>query len=84
MTNFLPKRTKWPLDVTLHFNTHLVGDVKHQMAVSGFKYDASKNDGSPYAQLSFLQAAYLAACLAELNVSKIQNIVKRRQRGTPW
>eukprot|EP00957_Ditylum_brightwellii_P089293 6799040-Ditylum_brightwellii.AAC.1 len=81
MTNFLPKRTKWPLDVTLHFNTHLVGDVKHQIAVSGYRYNASQNDGSPYAQLSFLQAAYSAACLAKLNVSKIQNIVKKETAG---
>eukprot|EP00957_Ditylum_brightwellii_P006306 478456-Ditylum_brightwellii.AAC.1 len=51
------------------------------MAVSGYKYDATRNDGSPYVQLSFLQAAYSAACLAELNVSKIQNIVKKETAG---
>eukprot|EP00957_Ditylum_brightwellii_P045822 3476776-Ditylum_brightwellii.AAC.1 len=44
MTNFLPKKGKWPLDVTLHFNTHLVDDVKHQMTVSNYKYIASNND----------------------------------------
>eukprot|EP00957_Ditylum_brightwellii_P157911 12020094-Ditylum_brightwellii.AAC.1 len=34
MTNFLPKKGKWPFDVTLHFNTHLMDDVKQQTTVS--------------------------------------------------
>eukprot|EP00957_Ditylum_brightwellii_P057060 4324548-Ditylum_brightwellii.AAC.1 len=81
MTNFLPKKKQWPLDVTLHFNTHLIEDVKHQMTVRNYQYAVSRNDGSPYSQLLFLQEAYSAACLAELNVSTIQNIIKKGTAG---
>jgi hypothetical protein len=39
LTSFLPKRRDWSIDVTQHFLSHLVIDVRDQMKGQGHVYD---------------------------------------------
>eukprot|EP00957_Ditylum_brightwellii_P117457 8958468-Ditylum_brightwellii.AAC.1 len=65
MTNFLPKKENWGLDVTQHFITHLVPEIKQQMTADKFAYDSTTAAKDPFTQIMNLQTAYAAAVMAE-------------------
>jgi uncharacterized Zn finger protein (UPF0148 family) len=82
LTSFLPKSESWAIDVTQHFLSHLVVDVRDQMKGQGHTYDSSKASRAPFAQISALQRAFSAAVLAELNLQRVRNIAQQEVKST--
>jgi hypothetical protein len=82
LTNFLPKTASWSIDVTQHFLSHLVVDIRDQMKGQGHTYDPSIASRAPFAQISTLQSAFSAAILAELNLQRVRNIAQQEVKST--
>lgn len=76
MTNFLPKNQNWILDVTQHFNTHLIERIRLQMHATGYLYNSATANRDGYSQMMYLQAAFAKATSAENNIDQIQQIAK--------
>ncbi len=68
LTSFLPKSRDWSIDVTQHFLSHLVTDVRDQMKGQGHFYDPATATRAPFAQISTLQTSFSSAILAESNI----------------
>eukprot|EP00957_Ditylum_brightwellii_P074481 5659545-Ditylum_brightwellii.AAC.1 len=81
MTNFPPKNKDWRMDVTQHFVTHLIPQLKEQMKSDGYVYDSMKNTRKPIDQVSSLQTAYVAANTAEQNLNRLKSLVKQETSG---
>jgi hypothetical protein len=76
MTNFLPKHENWILDVTQHFNTHLIERIRLQMHATGYLYNSATANRDGYSQMMYLQSAFAKATSAENNIDQIQQIAK--------
>jgi hypothetical protein len=83
LTNFLPKSNSWSIDVTQHFLSHLVIDIRDQMKGQGHTYDPpATSSRAPFAQISALQAAFSAAILSETNLQRVRNIAQQEVKST--
>jgi uncharacterized Zn finger protein (UPF0148 family) len=82
LTSFLPKNMEWSIDVTQHFLSHLVVDVRDQMKGQGHQYDPATASRAPFAQISALQTAFSAAILAETNLQRVRNIAQQEVKST--
>jgi hypothetical protein len=82
LTSFLPKSESWSLDVTQHFLTHLLVDLRDQMKGQGHIYDPATASRAPFSQILALQTAFSAATLAELNLQRVRNIAQQEVKST--
>jgi hypothetical protein len=82
LTSFLPKNTAWSIDVTQHFLSHLLVEVRDQMKGQGHVYDPATSSRAPFAQISALQRAFSAAILAETNLQRVRNIAQQEVKST--
>jgi uncharacterized Zn finger protein (UPF0148 family) len=82
LTSFLPKSNDWSIDVTQHFLSHLVTDVRDQMKGQGHIYDPAISTRAPFAQISALQTAFSSAILAETNLQRVRNIAQQEVKST--
>jgi hypothetical protein len=82
LTSFLPKNRDWSIDVTQHFLSHLVIDVRDQMKGQGHIYDPATATRAPFAQISTLQLAFSSAILAETNLQRVRNIAQQEVKST--
>ena len=76
MTNFLPKTGTWSIDIVNHFINHLIDNVRHQMQSQNFTYNPSTAGKDPFTQITNLQKAYAAACVAETQLNQVRSIAK--------
>jgi uncharacterized Zn finger protein (UPF0148 family) len=82
LTSFLPKSSDWSIDVTQHFLSHLIIDVRDQMKGQGHTYDPASASRAPFNQISALQTAFSAAVLAETNLQRVRNIAQQEVKST--
>jgi hypothetical protein len=77
MTEFFPKNQDWEMDVVQHFITRLRDDLRQEMNVDKFTYNAATSGKDAYRQLMNLQRAYVAAIIvAEESISRVHKIAK--------
>jgi hypothetical protein len=81
LTSFLPKNRDWSIDVTQHFLSHLVIDVRDQMKGQGHSYDPATATRAPFSQISTLQLAFSSAILAETNLQRVRNIAQQELKA---
>ena len=82
LTSFLPKSRDWSIDVTQHFLSHLVTDVRDQMKGQVHVYNPATSSQAPFTQISALQAAFSSAILAETNLQRVRNIAQQEVKST--
>ena len=82
LTSFLPKSKDWSIDVTQHFLSHLVIDIRDQMKGQGHVYDPATSTRAPFDQISTLQSAFSSAILAETNLQRVRNIAQQEVQST--
>jgi hypothetical protein len=76
MTNFLPTDQDWSIDITQHFWTHLLSNIRVQMQANGYVHNSAGSKRDPFSQLMSLQNAFAAATVAEDTLTRFQNIAK--------
>ena len=81
LTSFLPKSKNWSIDVTQHFLSHLITDVRDQMKGQGHVYDPATSSRAPFNQIQALQAAFSSAILAETNLQRVRNIAQQELKA---
>jgi hypothetical protein len=82
LTSFLPKNHAWTIDITQHFLSHLLVNIRDQMKGQGHTYDPSTSSRLPFAQISALQTAFSSATLAEVNLQRVRNIAQQEVKST--
>jgi hypothetical protein len=75
LTSFLPKSSSWSIDVTQHFLSHLLVDIRDQMKGQGHNYDQDTASRAPFAQISACQTAF-SACSLTLSELSLQRVFK--------
>eukprot|EP00957_Ditylum_brightwellii_P190460 14498200-Ditylum_brightwellii.AAC.1 len=81
MTNFLPRKENWGLDITQHFITHLIPEVKQQMMADKFVYDSTRAARDPFTHITNLQMAYVTTVMAKHSLEQVKDIVKTETAG---
>jgi hypothetical protein len=76
MTNFLPSDQDWSIDITQHFWTHLLSNIRVQMQANGYVHNSAASLRDPFSQLMSLQEAFAAATVAEDTLTRFQRIAR--------
>jgi hypothetical protein len=76
MTNFLPSNQDWSIDITQHFWTHLLSNIRVQMQANGYVHNSAASLRDPFSQLMSLQEAFAAATVAEDTLTRFQRIAR--------
>jgi hypothetical protein len=76
MTNFLPADEEWSIDITQHFWTHLLSNIRVQMQANGYVHNSAGSQRDPFNQLMSLQRAFAAATVAEDTLNRFQRIAR--------
>jgi hypothetical protein len=76
ITNFLPTNKDWCIDITQHFWTHLLNNIRVQMQANGYVHNSAKSKRDPFSQLMSLQRAFAAATVAKDTLTHFQSITR--------
>jgi hypothetical protein len=76
MNNFLPADKDWSIDITQHFWTHLLSNIRVQMQANGYVHNSAGSQRDPFNQLMSLQRAFAAATVAEDTLARFQMIAR--------
>ena len=76
MTNFLPADQDWSIDITQHFWTHLLSNIRVQMQANGYVHNSAGSQRDPFSQLMSLQRAFATTTVAEDTLTRFQRIAR--------